>query len=199
MAQRVLAPLRHEPPPTKGSRFIASVTVVHTADEAKRFVQSLRDEMPDATHHCWALRLARPALERAADDGEPGGSAGRPILAAMTGRDLVDVCVVVTRYYGGTKLGVGGLVRAYGGAAAAALDLCERAPYVITERWRIEHGYEDGPAVERALAGLGVDATEAEYGARVVRWADVPAPREDEFATALRDATAGRVTLRRDP
>lgn len=188
---------RYEPDPIKGSRFIATVMPVDDEGLARKLVQEVREEMPDATHHCWALRLASPALERAVDDGEPGGSAGRPILAAMAGREIIDACVVVTRYYGGTKLGVGGLVRAYGGAAAAALDRAEVTPRVATEPWAIEHGYEDGPAIERALADMGIDAGTAEYGATVRRSAAVPVAAAEVFASTLRDATAGRVRLRR--
>ncbi|MCA9712397.1 MAG: YigZ family protein, partial [Myxococcales bacterium] len=131
---------RHEPAPIKGSRFLATLAPVHDRAQARAFVAEIEAEMPDATHHCWALRLARPSLERAVDAGEPSGSAGRPILAAMTGRDVVDACVVVTRYFGGTKLGVGGLVRAYGGAAAAVLDGAALVPWVDTETWTLEHG-----------------------------------------------------------
>ena len=122
--------IRVEPEPTKGSRFIATAVPVADEDAAKAALAQLRAEMPDATHHCSAWRIAAPSLERANDDGEPGGSAGRPILSAIQGRNLVNVAVIVTRYFGGTKLGVGGLVRAYGAAAAAVLDAAGTEPYV---------------------------------------------------------------------
>lgn len=193
---------RHEPPPIKGSRFVVTVAPVHDEAAARALVRALEPELCGATHHCWALRLAKPALERAVDAGEPSGSAGRPILAALVGRDVVDACVVVSRWFGGTKLGVGGLVRAYGGAAAAALDRAPLCPRVDTTAWTLEHGYEDGPAVERALARLSVVAGPlehgpVEYGAVVRRELTVPVAAGEALAQALRDATAGRVRLRR--
>lgn len=191
------ARFRHEPAPTKGSRFVATVVPVTDEPAARAAVRAIEDELPGATHHCWALRLHRPSLERAVDAGEPSGSAGRPILAALVGRDVVDACVVVTRWFGGTKLGVGGLVRAYGGAAAAALDLAPLAPRVDTEAWIVEHGYEDGPTLERALARLRVATDDVEYGAAVVRRVTIPVADAEALRQALRDATAGRVRLRR--
>lgn len=188
---------RHEGAPVKGSRFIATVAPVPDEASARALVRELERELPDATHHCWALRLCKPALERAVDAGEPGGSAGRPILAALAGRDVVDACVVVTRYFGGTKLGVGGLVRAYGGAAAAALDRAPLVPRVDHEIWTLEHGYEDGPAIDRALGRLAIDAGAVHYGEVVSRELTVPVEQGDALAQALRDATAGRVRLAR--
>ncbi len=188
---------RHEPEAIKGSRFIATVAPVDDEAGARALVDELWREMPDATHHCWALRLAQPSLERAVDDGEPGGSAGRPILAAVVGRDVVDVCVVVTRYYGGTKLGVGGLVRAYGGAAAAALDHAVLVPRVQTEPWVVTHGYEDGPAVQRTLERLGIPCDDVDYGQQVRRTLAVPVADRSAVARALADATAGRAQLER--
>lgn len=188
---------RHEGEPIKGSRFVATVVPVTDEAAARAAVRALEAELPGATHHCWALRLHRPALERAVDAGEPSGSAGRPILAALVGRDVVDACVVVTRWFGGTKLGVGGLVRAYGGAAAAALDRAPLVPRVDTEEWLVEHGYEDASAIERALVRLCLPAGAVEYGEAVRRRITAPVAEADALAAALRDATAGRVRLRR--
>lgn len=188
---------RHEIDPVKGSRFVATVVPVTDEAAARAVVREIEAELPGATHHCWALRLHRPALDRAVDAGEPSGSAGRPILAALVGRDVVDACVVVTRWFGGTKLGVGGLVRAYGGAAAAALDLAPLVPRVDTEGWIVEHGYEDGPAIERALARLHVAVGAVEYGELVRRKITVPVAEGEALAAALRDATAGRVHVQR--
>lgn len=197
MARTPRERFRVELPPVKGSRFVATVAPVRDEAQARAWVRSLHEASPDATHHCWALRLHRPALERAVDAGEPSGSAGRPILAAMVGRDVVDACVVVSRWFGGTKLGVGGLVRAYGGAAAAVLDQAPLVPRVDVQTWTIEHGYEDGPALDRALARLGVTPGAAEYGAVVRRTITVPGDRAEAIAAALRDATAGRVRVHR--
>ena len=101
----------------KKSRFIATAVPISSAEEAQTRLESLRQ--PEATHNCWAYRVGEEY--RFSDDGEPGGTAGRPILSAIQGHDVNGVLVVVTRYFGGIKLGAGGLVRAYGGAAAECL------------------------------------------------------------------------------
>ncbi|MBL4685982.1 MAG: YigZ family protein [Nannocystaceae bacterium] len=189
----------HESDPTNGSRFIATAAPVEGESDARAVVAALRAEMPDATHHCAAWRIATPAIERAADDGEPSGSAGRPILAQLTGRGLVDVVVVVTRYFGGTKLGVGGLVRAYGGAAGAVLDLAVLKPRVAMITVEIEHTYPDGPGVEHALATLGVEPGDVLFGQSVVRTTKIAIAQRDGVEQALRDATSGRVTVRDAP
>ncbi|MBT3222948.1 MAG: YigZ family protein, partial [Proteobacteria bacterium] len=118
----ITATIRFRPEPIKGSRFIATATPVASSDEAQRVIADITSEMPDATHHCWGWSLHDPERSRSSDDGEPGGSAGRPILAQIQGHKLTNIVVVVTRYFGGTKLGVGGLIRAYGGAAGMVLD-----------------------------------------------------------------------------
>jgi uncharacterized YigZ family protein len=104
----------------KGSRFIAAGAIATTALAAQNFINSQRRSFPDATHHCWAYRLS-PQEYRFSDDGEPSGTAGSPILQAIAAANLEEVVLVVTRYFGGTKLGAGGLVRAYGTAATTVL------------------------------------------------------------------------------
>jgi uncharacterized YigZ family protein len=117
MSLRLLAPCSHEETIRK-SRFIAHAAPIAREADTLAFHDRVAD--PRATHNCWAWRLE--GRHRFNDDGEPGGTAGRPILAQLEGRDLDGVMVVVTRYYGGIKLGAGGLVRAYGGTAAKCLD-----------------------------------------------------------------------------
>ena len=190
---------RIEVDPIKGSRFVATAAPVSDEDAARSVLAELRGEWPDASHHCWAWRLASPAIDRAGDDGEPSGSAGRPILAAIAGRDFVDTAVVVTRWFGGTKLGVGGLVRAYGGAAAAALDAAELEEWVATTRVRIEHSPADTGPVERALGALGLDPGEIDWGVTVQRTVTVAVDEVDDLWQVLGDATSGRVSPRSAP
>lgn len=116
-----------------GSRFFAFLAPAPDVAHAEEFLAALRKRYPDATHHCFAWRIGRPPVERASDAGEPAGTAGPPMLAVLRGADLTDVVAVVVRWFGGTKLGKGGLVRAYGGAVRAAL---EQLP-VRTERARV--------------------------------------------------------------
>ncbi len=120
----------------KGSRFLALAFPVHSEDEARAIRSRLEDDHKGASHYCWALRLGSPEqlLERNSDDGEPAGSAGAPMARAMNSSGLSDLLVVVMRWFGGTKLGVGGLIRAYGEAAALSLSNAERAERMQTRR-----------------------------------------------------------------
>ena len=195
MAGTVNSRVRHEVVPTKGSRFIVTVEPVSSETAAKELLASVSHEMPDANHHCWAWRIAEPAIDRAGDAGEPGGSAGRPILSALTGRDLVDTAVIVTRYFGGTKLGVGGLVRAYGGAASEALDLADVSPWTSQLEIAITHAHGDSDAVARCLAQAHATQLEVIYGASVTRRVEVSVDAIAALSAALADATAGRVGL----
>ena len=110
---------------------------------------------PDATHNCWAYRIG--GEYRSSDDGEPAGTAGRPILAAIDGQGFDQVMVVVTRWYGGIKLGAGGLVRAYGGAAAECLRTAPRQPLVAMATLELQAGFDDIGAVHAALAQHGAE------------------------------------------
>lgn len=196
MAQTVTARLQVEIDPIKGSRFVATIVPVASEEEARAVLEAFRVADPNATHHCSAWRIATPNIERAHDDGEPSGSAGRPILSQLQGRDVVDAIAVVTRYYGGTKLGVGGLVRAYGAAAAAALDAADLVERVERSSLRLHHGYEDSARVEQVLARFEATTT-ADFGAAVLREVELPAAAVDPCIVALRDATAGRIRIER--
>lgn len=149
------------------SRFIASLRPVFSVDDAKDFVQKIKDEFSDATHNVPAYLVGYGASVTAhcSDDGEPSGTAGRPVLAVLRGSGLGDVAVVVTRYFGGTKLGTGGLVRAYSDAVRAVLELTPRAtkvmtytvllalPYSLLERVRLLVSRHSGQILEEEFAG----------------------------------------------
>ncbi len=190
-------PFRYEPDRIKGSRFVADLSPAQSTQEAQAFVDRIRAEFPDANHHCFAWSLARDGSEtRSNDDGEPSGSAGRPILAQIEGHGVSGVVCVVTRYFGGTKLGVGGLMRAYGGAAGQALD---RAPLVtkpVTARWRLDYPYECSGALEGVLHGRGVALQEAQYGERVQGVVILPVAEGAEFVREVQESCGGRVDLR---
>lgn len=168
---------------------------VANEDQAKTALIEVSSELPDASHHCWAWRIARPAIDRVGDDGEPGGSAGRPILAQLTGRDLVDTAVIVSRYWGGTKLGVGGLVRAYGGAAGEALDRAGRVEWKARVGAIVAHEHPDTDHVIRAMSATGAQDVDVAYGVRVTRYIEVGADDLDALAVALANATSGRATV----
>ena len=188
------APGEYTLDPVKGSRFIATLAPVETVDEAAQVLARVSAAWPDASHHCWAWRL-RDERARSSDDGEPGGSAGRPILAQIDGHGVVDVVVVVSRWFGGTKLGVGGLMRAYGGCAGKALDRAALRVVVATLPLVVTCDWADSGGVDRALARAGLVPLETDYGARVRRTLAVPEDDVGGVRRALMDATGGRADI----
>ncbi len=187
--------IRHEGEAVKGSRFLVALAPASTEEAAKEFLQKTRSEIPGASHHCWAWRLASPAIERAGDDGEPSGSAGRPILAQLSGKDMVDVIAVVSRFFGGTKLGIGGLVRAYGGAVGETLRAATLLPYRSMEIFSIcyQHGVDRATAeLVDEMSGTTVDVV---YGTDVVRTVSIAAEDHEVFAARLADLTSGQATM----
>lgn len=189
----------HEIPKIRGSRFIATVTATASSAEVTARLEELRQIYRDATHNCFAWRLGEAGGDhmRYSDDGEPSGTAGRPILQEIDGRGLTQVTVVVTRYYGGTKLGTGGLVRAYSEAAAAGLDLAGVVQRPIVQRLRLVHGYEDTGAVKAVLNAFDLAPESAEYGVRVELSVAVVLEQVEDVEQALRDATKGRLEPQR--
>lgn len=171
----------------QGSRFLAVVLPAASEDTARKHLETLGTEHPDATHHCWAWRLGRPPRERSSDAGEPAGTAGMPILQALRGADLSDVLAVVSRWYGGTKLGKGGLARAYAGATRAALENLQVAHRFPTVRLPLELSYDQVGAVRRLVHPPDVEIVDEEYGERV-RWVlRVRQSRQNEIEAALAD------------
>jgi uncharacterized YigZ family protein len=192
----IARPLSFEIPKIKGSRFIAAAARAESAEAARAFVEARRRELPDATHHCFAWRLGRGENAfRTADDGEPSGTAGRPILQQIDARRLTDVAVVVSRYFGGTKLGTGGLVRAYGGAAAEVLARAGVVELPVVAVLRLGYGYEQTGAVRGVLASFGLAAERPDYGAAVRVEVAVPVEEVEDVRRALRDATGGRIEI----
>ncbi|HEX8696868.1 MAG TPA: YigZ family protein [Longimicrobium sp.] len=177
----------------KGSVFLALAAPAASEEEARALLAGREKARWDATHHCSAWRL-RSGVSRANDAGEPSGSAGAPILAAIDGAGLTDCIVVVTRWFGGTRLGVGGLARAYGEAAADALSAAPKRLGTRAARLSVRYPYEHTAAVMRALERAG--AAEVEHGyaesgdAGTVEFS-VPASAAAGVAEELREATAG--------
>lgn len=176
----------------RGSRFVADLAPVVDEAAARALVDEVRVQHPDATHHCWALRLA-DGTERGSDDGEPRDTAGAPILRHLQGADLADVVCVVTRWFGGTKLGRGGLIRAYGASAEAAIAAATVVERPILARVAVEHDYDLSAPVQAVLAAHGADVVDEDYGTRVALLVAIPIEDVDTFVRAVVDATAGRV------
>lgn len=173
----------------KKSRFLARATPVDTPEAAAAFFARVGDAA--ATHNCWAWRIG--AIYRFNDDGEPGGSAGKPILMAIDGQALDRVAVVVTRWFGGVKLGVGGLVRAYGGCAAECLRRAERRPLVDLRRARIRCDYAAVPLLHARLRDFDAAKRAERADAEGIELdVELPAERIDALAAFVRDLTRGR-------
>jgi len=174
----------------KHSRFIAQAAPATSPQAALAFLAQVAD--PDATHNCWAYRIG--AEYRSSDDGEPAGTAGRPILAAIEGQGCDQVMVVVTRWYGGIKLGAGGLVRAYGGAAAECLRTAERRLLVDRRELRFGCAFDDLGNVHAALPAYGAEKLDEDFNETgAALRISLPANRVDALKTHLRDATRNRV------
>ncbi|SOD01869.1 Putative translation regulator, IMPACT (imprinted ancient) protein family [bacterium JGI 053] len=177
----------------KASVFLAHAAPVASEEEARSVLAAREKAMWDANHHCSAWKL-RGGIARANDAGEPNSSAGAPILAAIEGAGLVDTLVIVTRWFGGTKLGVGGLVRAYGEAAALGLEAAPRRVGTVAARLRVRYPYAHTAAVMRVLERAGAAAVEhgyAEAGDAGIVEFSVPASAEGGVADELREATSG--------
>ena len=174
----------------KHSRFIVEAAPVTAPEMALAFLSQVAD--PAATHNCWAYRIG--GEYRSSDDGEPAGTAGRPILAAIEGQGYDQVMVVVTRWFGGIKLGAGGLVRAYGGAAAECLRLAERRPLITMRELAVACLFEDLGHVHGALGLHQAEKLSENFDeSGALLRLRIPDGYVDALKSHLRDATRNRV------
>lgn len=174
------------------SLFIVSVSPAATAEEADAFVASVRAKYPDATHNCYAyIAGAENPSVRFSDDGEPGGTAGQPMLEVLKKRGLTAVAVVVTRYFGGIKLGAGGLVSAYTDSVVSGIDAA--GTVTMTERSLVEvrAGYQEFSRADSALIRLGAERMSADYGEDVRAVYAVKADAEARALACASEATSG--------
>jgi uncharacterized YigZ family protein len=183
----------------KGSRFPGQAFAVEGEVESADALRSVQKKHHAATHHCWAHRLGRPdaVTERSDDNGEPSGTAGLPILQAIQRADVYGALVVVTRYYGGTKLGTGGLVRAYGDSATLALDAAPRRDVWLEAEILIRTTYPDVGIVEATLAQQGaiVRRCARDFGDAPVFRVATLVSRAEGLRQTLIEATAGRAEI----
>jgi len=180
----------------KKSRFIATLRPIASEEEAAQFLAEIRKKYWDARHHCSAFVLGeRGDLTRCSDDGEPSGTAGRPMLDVLTGEGLTGCMAVVTRYFGGTLLGTGGLVRAYGGAVREGLKNCVLLTCIEGVRLVISSGYTDLGKIQYILGEEKATLENTEYTDRVTSTVLLPAADEEQVRKKLSDATGGRCTI----
>lgn len=178
-----------------GSRFIALAYPVETEAQIKEIVASLKKEYHDARHHCYAYRLGYKAdVYRANDDGEPSGSAGRPILGQIDSRGLSDVLVVVVRYFGGIKLGIPGLIRAYKTSTDDALSQAIVIEKIAAVNYIVEFGYMEMNSVMKVLKDMKIEISDQKFDTRCVVTARVRLSAEADFLLRLGDICDCAVT-----
>ncbi len=180
------------------SRFIATLAHAPDVDAARTFIDSVRAEFPDATHNCWAFLAGPPGSTSHvgfSDAGEPHGTAGRPMLDVLLHSGVGEVAVVVTRWFGGVKLGKGGLVRAYGGAVQHNLETLPTKLLVERVTLDIHVGYAEVEALRRLLDDAGAEVHEEHYAADVRYRTGVPVSALPGLRAVLADLTAGRARI----
>ena len=180
----------------KKSRFIASVKNVSGEEEAKEFIEGIRKKNWNAAHNVFAYRIGDLSeLERQSDDGEPQGTSGMPVLEVLRARDVKNTVIVVTRYFGGTLLGTGGLVRAYTNAAKAGLEAAGLCATVLYERYKIAVEYGLSSRVQHAVFQSGAEIRSSEYTHIVSFDVLVPCDEREAFKDRVLDASSGRAEI----
>ena len=180
------------------SRFIATVAHAPTEEDGKTFISIIKKEFPDATHNCWAYVAGPPgdtARVGMSDDGEPHGTAGKPILSVLLHSEIGEIVAVVTRYYGGIKLGTGGLVRAYSGSvknALAGLSVIEKRDVISLT---VILDYSRITAVKKMVESFDSEIIEENYGADVSLKIELPKNNEDSFFRTITDLTRGEIRI----
>ena len=175
----------------KRSRFIGHVWPVESEEEARSYIEQMKKKYHDARHNCWCYRLKEGGVERYSDDGEPQGTAGQPMLGVFQKEDVVNVCCVVTRYFGGILLGAGGLVRAY---TQSAKDTLDASGISVVRRWvemTVCCSYSLFERMKLEVESCGGVLGESEYAADVTVHALLPEGVVEEFSARVVELTAG--------
>ena len=175
----------------KRSRFIGWIARATTEEEAREVINAAREEYPDARHHCSAFIVHQDAaqpIERSSDDGEPSGTAGKPMLEVLKGSGMQDVVAVAIRYFGGIKLGTGGLVSAYTESVADTLEHVTRVTREVRELGTVDFAHAEAGRIESELRTAGIDIVDVEYG-RAATYTLAFTPGERERVDALLAAT----------
>ncbi|OAT26958.1 IMPACT family protein [Proteus myxofaciens] len=183
----------------KKSRFITFIAHTEGIDAAKAYIQSIKEQFPDARHHCWAFVAGRPDDSQQlgfSDDGEPTGTAGKPILAPLLGSGMGEVTAVVVRYFGGIKLGTGGLVRAYGSGVQQALRLLQTKTKVPQSFFRVECEYSLVSLLEQVVEQYEGKILSSEYTDKVAFMLSLPTLSCHDVEIKLRDISRGNVQLK---
>ncbi|GAA0474874.1 MULTISPECIES: IMPACT family protein [Tatumella] len=184
----------------KKSRFITFLAHTEGAESARDFVRQIKSQHPDARHHCWAWVAGAPDDSQQlgfSDDGEPSGTAGKPMLAQLMGSGLGEVTAVVVRYYGGVMLGTGGLVKAYGGGVRQGLSALTRTTKVPMQTFTLCCDYRQLDDIERLVERHQGKMIRRDYQADIILTLALPHGRVGEFTQHLSDFSRGRLMLQR--
>lgn len=180
----------------KKSRFIAHLYRITSEEDAQAKIAAVRAANPKANHNCFAYMLGDDDhIQRMSDDGEPSGTAGSPILEVLKANDVHDVLAVVTRYFGGIKLGAGGLIRAYNGTPAAAIEACGKVERVLQMRLAIALDYRNVDALNYYLQQNQLVILNTDYGVQVTQTIAVSAAELVAVQTAITNLLSGQVTF----
>lgn len=180
----------------KKSRFLATVKSVESEEAAVSFIDAMKKKYWDASHNCSALVIGEKGeLTRCSDDGEPSGTAGRPMLEVLLSENIRNVAVVVTRYFGGTLLGTGGLVRAYTQAVKEGLAHCKIGTMRAGVRMRVETDYNNIGRILYLLGTKGLEPEESSYTDVVQLQLLIPAEWKEPFSVELTEATSGKAKI----
>lgn len=183
----------------KKSRFIASLKPVETEEEAAAFIEEIRKKYWDARHHCSAYVIGkRGQIQRCNDDGEPAQTAGRPMLDVLLGEKVCNICVVVTRYFGGTLLGTGGLVRAYSGAVQEGLKNSVVVEKLPGAKMIIETDYNGIGKIQYIAGQMGLHTLDTEYTDKVVMKLLVPDEEIQSLVSQVTERTGGRAVIEKE-
>jgi uncharacterized YigZ family protein len=179
------------------SRFITSVCAVEDVEAARAFLREIQAEMPDADHHVYAFCTGHgnSRIEGMSDDGEPSGTGGPPTLAVLRGSNLGDIVLVTSRYFGGVKLGTGGLVRAYSQAAQQALATLPTERKILKSQLLAEITYNMFNPLKNILADYSAEIVDEDFSAVVNLCLKLPTCEVSRFISALQDLTQGQVTI----
>ena len=177
----------------QSSRFIASLFPVHSEEEVKEALKVVAAEFPEATHHTFAYRIGSGStlIERASDGREPAGTAGSPMLQLLQGKNISNILIVATRYFGGTKLGIGGLTRAYRDCARLVADEAKLVMKVPLKSFQLEIIYSDLGAVSRLAQSLGATIAGIDYSDKVIIHLTLPARESENLLKGFDSATRG--------
>ncbi|MEE9553422.1 MAG: YigZ family protein [candidate division Zixibacteria bacterium] len=179
----------------KGSRFIGTAAPAETIEEAAKFIDEIKKEFHDATHNCWAWKvgIGKNQKYRYNDNGEPSGTAGQPILKAIDSTRISNVCVVVTRYFGGVKLGTGGLMRAYGQTAQSLLRSGTAVKKFAVKSVAFKIGFDFVNVIHLIIKNFSAETEDSHYGEQITFKVNVRASKLTNFKNKLVEATNGQI------